>query len=40
LWKYNDNGGIEYATEPPTHLTIPLIREKFETHGTVCEMHK
>jgi len=30
----------EYATEPPTHLTIPCIRDKIEMHGTVCDVHK
>jgi len=30
----------EYATEPPTRLTIECIHDKFETHGTVCDVHK
>ena len=30
----------EYATEPPTRLTISRIHDKFETHGTVCDVHK
>ena len=30
----------EYATEPPTCLTIVRIRDKFETHCTVCDVHK
>ena len=30
----------EYATESPTHLTIERICDKFETHGTVCDVHK
>jgi len=30
----------EYATEPPTCLTIARIRDKFETHCTVCDVHK
>jgi hypothetical protein len=30
----------EYATESPTRLTIACICGKFETHGTVCDMHK
>ncbi|XP_053434088.1 uncharacterized protein LOC128576103 [Nycticebus coucang] len=30
----------EYATDPPTRLTIARIRDKFETHGTVCDVHK
>ena len=30
----------EYVTEPPTRLTIARIPDKFETHGTVCDVHK
>ena len=30
----------EYTTEPPTRLTIARIRDKFQTHGTVCDVHK
>ena len=30
----------EYAPEPPTRLIIARIRDKFETHGTVCDVHK
>lgn len=30
----------EYRTEPPTRVTIARIRDKFETHGTVCNVHK
>jgi len=30
----------EYATEPPTRLTIARIRDKFEMHGTECDAHK
>ncbi|KAJ4432449.1 hypothetical protein ANN_21068 [Periplaneta americana] len=30
----------EYRTEPPTRLTIARIRDKFETHGTVCDVYK
>ena len=30
----------EYATEPPTRLTTARIRDKFETHGTVCDVYK
>ena len=30
----------EYATEPPTRLTIARIRVKFETHCTVYDVHK
>jgi hypothetical protein len=25
-------------SEPPTRLTIARIRDKFETHGTVCHI--
>ena len=27
----------EYRTEPPMLLTIARIRDKFQTHGTVCD---
>ena len=30
----------EYATEPSTRLTIARIPDKFETLGTVCDVHK
>ena len=30
----------EYRTEPPMQLTIARIRDKFETCGTVCDIHK
>ena len=30
----------EYRTEPPTRLTIAGICDKFETRGTVCDVHK
>ncbi|KAJ4430364.1 hypothetical protein ANN_22580 [Periplaneta americana] len=30
----------EYRTEPPTRLTIARIRDKFETHGTLCDVYK
>ena len=30
----------EHITEPPARLTIAHIRDKFETHGTVCDVHK
>jgi hypothetical protein len=30
----------EFGTEPPTRLTIARIRDKFETCGTVCDVHK
>jgi hypothetical protein len=30
----------EFATEPPTRLTTARIRDKFETVGSVCGVHK
>ncbi|KAJ4444749.1 hypothetical protein ANN_06546 [Periplaneta americana] len=30
----------EYETEPPTHLTIKSITDKFEVHGMICDIHK
>ena len=30
----------EYATEPPTRLTIARILDKFEMLGTECDVHK
>ena len=30
----------EYRTEQPTRLTIAHIHDKFETRGTVCDVHK
>ncbi|KAJ4442788.1 hypothetical protein ANN_04381 [Periplaneta americana] len=30
----------EYRIEPPTRLTIARIRDKFETHGTICDVYK
>ena len=30
----------EFGTQPPTHLTIARIREKFEIDGTVGDVHK
>ena len=30
----------EYTTEPSTSLTTARIRDKFETHGNVCDVHK
>jgi hypothetical protein len=29
----------EYATELPTRLTSARICDKFETHGTLCDVH-
>ena len=30
----------EYRTEEPMQLIIARIRDKFETHGAVCDIHK
>ncbi|KAJ4437393.1 hypothetical protein ANN_17537 [Periplaneta americana] len=30
----------EYETELPTSLTIKRIIDKFEAHGTICDIHK
>jgi hypothetical protein len=30
----------EYGTDPPSRLTIARIRDKFELHGTVYDVHK
>ena len=30
----------EYRAEPPTRLTIACISDRFETRGTVCDVHK
>lgn len=30
----------EFGTEPPTCLTIKHIVDKFEAHGTICDIHK
>lgn len=30
----------EFDTEPPTRLTIKRIIDKFEAHGTICDIHK
>ena len=29
----------EFETEPPTRLTIKRIIDKFEMHGTICDIH-
>lgn len=30
----------EFAMEPPTHLIIAQVRHKFETHASICDVHK
>ena len=30
----------EYRSELPMRLTIARIRDKFETHGTVCDVYR
>ncbi|KAI8784641.1 protein tssc1 [Biomphalaria glabrata] len=30
----------KYDTEPPSRFTITRLRDKFEIHGTVCDVHK
>jgi len=30
----------EFQTEPPTHLTITWLCDKFDTHGTICDVHR
>ena len=30
----------EFGTQPPTHLTIVRVRDKFEINGTVGDVHK
>jgi hypothetical protein len=47
-WYLKFKNGVEvqrqwrrkYSTEPPIHLIIARICDKFETHGTVCDVHK
>ncbi|CAK1592284.1 unnamed protein product [Parnassius mnemosyne] len=45
-WKFENVNEVqrqwrrEYDTEPPSRLTITRIRDKFEVHGTVCDVHK
>ena len=30
----------EFQTEPPTRLTITRLCDKFDTHGTICDVHR
>ncbi|XP_049809920.1 uncharacterized protein LOC126252950 [Schistocerca nitens] len=45
-WKFKNVAAVrrqwrsEYGTEPPSRLTITHLRDKFEIHGTVCDVHK
>ena len=40
LLKFNDVGGLNYGTQPPTRVTITRIRDKFEIDGTVQDVLK
>jgi len=33
-WKH------EFQTQPPTRLTITPLCDKFDTHGTICDVHR
>jgi len=33
-WKH------EFQTQLPTHLTITRLFDKFDTHGTICDVHR
>ncbi|KAK6998700.1 solute carrier organic anion transporter family member 2B1-like X3, partial [Biomphalaria glabrata] len=45
-WKFENVAAVrrqwrrENGTEPPSRLTITRLRDKFEIHGTVCDVHK
>ncbi|KAI8778538.1 Protein of unknown function DUF4817 [Biomphalaria glabrata] len=45
-WKFENVAAVrrqwrlEYATEPPSRLTMTRLRDTFEIHGTVCDVHK
>ncbi|KAI8791621.1 Protein of unknown function DUF4817 [Biomphalaria glabrata] len=45
-WKFENLAAVrrqwrlEYGTEPPSRLTITRLQDKFEIHGTVCDVHK
>ena len=45
-WKFENVAAVrrqwrsEYGTEPPSRLTTTRLRDKFEIHGTVCDVHK
>ena len=30
----------EFQTQPPTRLTITRLCDKFDTHGTICDVHR
>ena len=30
----------EFQTQPPTRLTITRLRDKFDSHGTICDVHR
>ena len=30
----------EFQTQPPTRLTITWLCDKFDTHGTICDVHR
>jgi len=30
----------EFQTQPPTCLTITWLCDKFDTHGTICDVHR
>ena len=30
----------EFQTQPPTCLTITRLCDKFDTHGTICDVHR
>jgi len=29
----------DFQTQPPTRLTITRLCDKFDTHGTICDVH-
>ncbi|KAI8750662.1 Protein of unknown function DUF4817 [Biomphalaria glabrata] len=45
-WKFENVAAVrrqwrrEYGTEPLSRLTMTRLRDKFEFHGTVCDVHK
>jgi len=30
----------EFQTQPPTHLSITRLCDKFDKHGTICDVHR
>ena len=30
----------EFQTQPPTRLTITRLCDEFDTHGTICDVHR